>query len=178
MAEPLLRLATAADVPALRALIDASIRGLGSRWYDAVQVDSSLRHLFGVDSLLLADETYYVVEVDGRMAGSGGWSRRRTPFGGDQATGVQDAVFRDPTQEPAVIRAFYVHPDFARQGIGQQLLVASEAAAHAAGFRTLALVATLSGVAFYAACGYREVEPIDIPLPDGVVIGAVRMVKP
>jgi GNAT superfamily N-acetyltransferase len=172
------RLATLADVPALAALVEASIRGLGPQRYDAVQVESSLRHLFGVDTRMVEDGTYFVVEAGGVAVGCGGWSRRRTPFGGDQAAEVRDAGFRDPASEPAVIRAFYVHPAWARRGIGRRLLEASEAAARAAGFARFELVATLTGLPLYAATGYRGVEPLTIRLPDGVTIEAVRMEKP
>ena len=172
------RLATLADVPALAALVEASIRGLGPQRYGAAQVESSLRHLFGVDTRMIEDGTSFVVEEGDGVVGCGGWSRRKTPFGGDQAADVRDAGLRDPASEPAVIRAFYVHPAWARRGIGRRLLEASEGAARAAGFTRFELVATLTGLPLYAAMGYRETEPLTIPLPDGVVIEAVRMEKP
>lgn len=172
-----LRPATPADAPGIADLIDASIRGIGSHRYDGEQVESSLRYLFGVDTRMIDDGTYFVVEADGQVVGAGGWSRRRTPFGGDQATAVRDAGLRDPAVDPAIMRAFYVHPDWARRGIGRMLLEASEQAAQAEGFSRFELVATLTGMPLYVAAGYREQEPIAIPLPDGVVIDAVRMTK-
>lgn len=172
-----LRPALPADTPAIATLIEASVRGLGGRHYSERQVESSLRHLFGVDSQMIADGTYVVVEDRGRVVGAGGWSRRRTPFGGDQAGAVRDAGFRDPRREPAVLRAFYVHPDRARRGIGRRLVSAAEAAVWDAGFRRAELVSTLSGLALYRALGYADAEPVDITLPDGVVIEAVRMEK-
>lgn len=170
------RPAVLADAPAISDLIDASIRGIGAERYDPRQIESSLAHLFGVDTRMIEDGTYYVVEEpDGRIVGAGGWSRRRTPFGGDQASHFRDAGLREPGRDAAVIRAFYVHPDRARRGIGRLLMEASEGAAQAEGYRRFELVATLTGIPLYAACGYQEVEPVGIELPDGVVIEAVRM---
>ena len=114
-------------------------------------------------------------EADGRIVGAGGWSRRRTPFGGDRAAHFRDAGLREPGRDAAVIRAFYVHPDRARRGIGRMIMEASEGAARAEGYTRFELVATLTGIPLYAAFGYREVEPVRIPLPDGVVIDAVWM---
>lgn len=172
-----LRPALPPDAPAIAALIVASIRGIGARRYSERQVESSLQHLFGVDSQMIEDGTYFVVEDDGQIVGAGGWSRRRTPFGGDRAGAVRDAGFRDPSREPAVARAFYVHPAWARRGVGRRLLDASEGAARDAGFGRVELVATLTGLPLYRAAGYEERGPVAIPLPDGVVIEAVRMEK-
>jgi N-acetylglutamate synthase-like GNAT family acetyltransferase len=173
----MIRLATPADIPALTSLIEVSVRGLLARNYDPQQVESSLRYLFGVDTRIVEDGTYYVVEADGVLAGGGGWSKRLTPFGGDQAA-TQDAGLRDPAVDPAVIRAFFIHPDWARRGIARRLLAHCEEAAKDAGFKCFELVATLTGVPFYTALGFREVEPIEIRLPDGVALGAVKMIKP
>jgi predicted N-acetyltransferase YhbS len=173
----IIRKATHADVPDVEALIEASIRGIGAQRYSPEQIESSLEHLFGADTQMIDDGTYFVVEAEGALVGAGGWSARKTPFGGDQAAAVRDAQWRDPAEDPAVIRAFYVHPDWTRRGIGQRLLAASEDAARAEGFHTFELVATLTGLPLYAAAGYREVKPTTIPLPDGVVIEAVRMKK-
>jgi GNAT superfamily N-acetyltransferase len=172
------RAARRADVPAIAELVEASIRGLGALHYDARQIDASLRHVFGVDTRMIDDGTYLVVEDAGRVVGAGGWSARRTPFGGDRAGGVRDARLRDPARDPAVLRAFYVHPARARRGIGRALLAASETAARAAGFRRFELVATRSGLPLYAAAGYVEREPLEIPLGDGLLLEAVRMEKP
>lgn len=171
------RLAEVADIPALTVLIEASIRSLGAQRYDSRQIESSLVHLFGVDSRIIEDGTYFVVEEHGQLLGCGGWSRRKTPFGGDQAE-AQDADFRDPAVDPAVIRAFFVDPEQTRRGIGRHLLEVCEAAALDAGFGTFELVATLTGVPLYAALGYRETEAFEIDLPDGVSLDVVRMVKP
>ncbi len=173
------REATRADVPALESLVEASVRGLGPSQYSKRQIELSLQHLFGVDTLLIDDGTYYVVETDDRDAqiiGCGGWSLRKTPFGGDQAE-AQDPERRDPATDPAVIRAFFVHPDATRQGIGRRLLDVCERAARDAGFTHFELTATLTGYPLYAACGYEDVEAIEIPLADGVTLPAIRMEK-
>lgn len=173
-----LRAATRADVPALAALIEASVRGLGPPHYDARQIESSLAHLFGVDTTMIDDGTYLVVEEAGGLVACGGWSRRRTAFGGDRATPWRDAALRDPAADAAVLRAFFVHPAHTRRGLGRQLVEASETAAATAGFARFELVSTLPGLPLYRALGYREVEPLDVTLPDGVVIPTVRMEKP
>jgi N-acetylglutamate synthase-like GNAT family acetyltransferase len=173
----MIRPATTVDIPALTSLIKASIHGLLARDYNPQQVASSLLYLFGVDTRIVEDGTYYIVEVDGALAGCGGWSKRLTPFGGDQAA-AQDPGLRDPAIDAAVIRAFFIHPDWARRGIARRLLAHCEEAAKDAGFKRFELVATLTGLPFYAALGFREVEPIEIHLPDGVTLGAVKMIKP
>ena len=173
-----LRHATADDIPALEALIEASVRGVGARHYSAVQIEQSLDHLFGVDQRLIDDGTYYVAEAEETLVGSGGWSRRQTPFGGDQAASVRDATLRDPDTDPAVIRAFFVDPEWTRRGIGHALLVHCEQAARAEGFDRFELTATLSGHAFYRSEGYTDVNQIDIPLSDGVSLQAIVMRKP
>lgn len=172
-----LRRARPSDADGLGALIEASIRGFGPAHYDDVQIESSLKHLFGVDTRMIDDGTYFVVEEEGRVVGAGGWSRRRTPYGGDRARRVRDAALRDPASDPAVIRAFYVHPDCARRGIGRLLIEASEEAARAEGFTRCELVATLTGIPLYEAAGYLQRDPVRIELPDGVTLDAVRMTK-
>ena len=176
--EPLrLRLARPGDVPDLQRLIEDSVRGLVARDYDAAQIESSLRHVFSVDSTLIADGTYYVVELEGRLLGCGGWSRRRTPFGGDQAHAVHDVGLRDPAVDAAVMRAFFVHPDWSGHGLGRMILDACESAARQAGFGRFELVATLTGVPFYAARGYHPAGLLDHTLPDGTVLRFERMEK-
>ena len=172
-----IRQATRADIPALNQLVQLSIRKLGGNYYDAQQVESSLKYLFGIDSRVVEDGTYYVVEVKGTIVACGGWSCRKTPFGGDQAGNLQDAGLRNPAVDAAVIRAFFVHPDWARQGIGRQLLDYSEAQALKEGFAWFELTATLSGYPLYIRYGYQDVEKIDIKLSDGTQLGGVRMEK-
>lgn len=177
MDDVLFRRALEEDAPDIQRLIEASIRVLGGKYYNPKEVESSLIHLFGVDSTMIRDGTYFVAVVDQKVVGSGGWSYRLTPFGGDQATDVRNAAFRDPLKDPAIIRAMYVHPEWARRNIGQRIIRACEQAARVAGFAKMELVATLSGVDFYLKQGYAQQERVDIPLPDGAVIGAYRMTK-
>src|SRR5919199_1811134 len=131
---PQLRPATPADVPALRALITDSVRGLSASFYTAAQIESALEHMFGVDSQLIADGTYYVLEAGSTLVAAGGWSARRTLYGGDQWKEAEDPRL-DPRAEPARIRAFFVHPVWARQGLARRLFAECAAAAWKAGFR-------------------------------------------
>ena len=174
MTGPPLRLATDADLPAIRALTPRSVRGLGGACYSPAQIESAIRHVFGPDTRLIDDGTYFVVSDASDLVGCGGWSRRRTLYGGDQMKSAEDPLL-DPATEPARIRAFFVAPERARQGIGSMLLRASMRAAAAAGFRDAELVATLPGEHLYAAHGFVAVERIDAPLPDGLTIPFVRM---
>ena len=171
------RQARSSDVDALAELIEASVRGLGPPHYDRDQIESSLEHLFGVDTTMIGDGTYFVAEVEGEMAGCGGWSPRKTPFGGDRAEAYREPELRDPESDPAILRAFFVHPEWTRRGIGTLLVEESERAALEAGFRSFELVSTLPGLPLYRTLGYRIVEPVPIALPDGAVIEAYRMVK-
>lgn len=170
------RLANDEDIPTLRRLIDVSVRELSRGYYTAEQVDAALRHVFGVDTQLIADGTYYVVEVGLEIAAAGGWSRRRTLFGGDQMKDVEDPML-DAASEPARIRAFYVHPAYARQGLGRLLFHTCATAARAAGFHELTLLATLPGEPLYAALGFRVVERLVVDLPDGIELPGARMTR-
>ena len=171
-----LRPATAADVPVLEALIAASARALGVGYYTPAETEAAISHVFGVDSALVADRSYFVAEADGVLAGCGGWSARRTLFGGDRFAAREDDRL-DPATDAARIRAFFVAPTFARRGVGAVLLDGSEAAARSAGFTTGALMATLPGVPFYAVHGYVPGEPIAHDC-GGVAIRFVPMTKP
>ncbi len=171
-----IRPATMSEVPTLEALIAASVRGLSGGFYSSAQIESALIHVFGVDTQLIADGTYFVAELDEQIVGCGGWSKRKTLFGGDQTKSGADNLL-DPKVDAARIRAFFIHPDFARRGIGKQLIEACETAAHNAGFRRLEMGATLPGEPMYAAVGYRVIERFDLPFPDGVVLPLVRMGK-
>jgi GNAT superfamily N-acetyltransferase len=180
-----IRLAEARDIPALRELIEASVRGLQLGDYSAAQLESALRTVYGVDTQLIADGTYFAAEETessgaALLVGCGGWSRRKTLYGGDRwkelVAGREDSLL-DPATEAAKIRAFFVHPDWARRGIGGMILEACEAAAWAAGFRRLEMGATLTGVPFYRAKGYVELEAVEAPLGDGLTLPIVRMGK-
>ena len=169
-----IRLAMAADRPRLNALIAASARALSRGYYSPEQTEAAIRQVFGADSRLIDDGTYYLAEEEGSLAGCGGWSRRRTLYGGDQMKSGEDSLL-DPASEPARIRAFFVHPGHARRGVGSRILDACVAAAKGAGFSRLELAATLPGVPFYEAFGFREIERIDVPLEGGLVLPVVRM---
>jgi N-acetylglutamate synthase-like GNAT family acetyltransferase len=171
---PVLRLATRDDIPALQALIGRSARGLSDGFYTGAEVESAMRHVFGVDSTLIADGTYFVAERDGAIVGCGGWSLRRTLYGGDQRR-VGDPERLDPRREPARIRAFFVAPEAARQGVGRGLLARCEEEATRAGFTSLELMSTLPGVPFYTALGFAALEEVVDTMPDGVPLRFVHM---
>lgn len=168
------RVATDADVPALRTLIAESVRGLSAGYYTAAQAESALVHVFGPDTQLIADGTYYVVESDGVLIAAGGWSHRRTLYGGDQTKSGADPAL-DPSAEPARIRAFFVHPTWARRGLGRLMFERCRDAARAAGFHELTLVATLPGVPLYKALGFEVQHSFAVPMPDGLELPVVRM---
>lgn len=171
-----IRLATLEDVPALHALIEISVRRLQAGDYTLAQIEGALGTVLGLDTQLIEDGTYFVVESNGRMAACGGWSKRRTLFGSDQGPG-REATLLDPAHDAAKIRAFFVHPDFARRGIGTRLLEASEQAAREAGFTRFEMGATLTGIPLYQARGYRQVELVQVPLRNGESLGVMKMEK-
>jgi len=186
-----LRLAVPADIPVLQALIDASVRGLQVQDYTSEQIEGALKTVFGVDSQLIADGTYVVAEAnsDGKqpavqkvvkvepmIVGCGGWSKRKTLYGGDRWTGREDELL-DPLRDAAKIRAFFIHPAWARQGIGGMILEACESAARAAGFKRYEMGATLTGAKLFSMKGYVAVKPISIPLMNGEVLPVIHMEK-
>lgn len=154
-----IRIALPADSETIQQLIAISARGLSLGYYSEEQVGAALKSVSGVDSLLIEDGTYFVAEADGRIIGCGGWSKRKTLFGGDQFS-KRDAGLLDLRCEAAKIRAFFVHPNFARQGIGRAILDRCEAEASDRGFISLELMSTLPGIEFYLACGYVTGDPI------------------
>ncbi len=168
------RPATPADVPALQALIAESGRALSVGFYAPAQIDVVVAHVFGVDSQLVADGTYYVIDAPDGPAAAGGWSRRRTLFGGDQMKGADDPLL-DPATDDARIRAFFVHPRWARRGLARRLYARCAADARAAGFRGLALMATLPGEPLYRALGFVPLERVTLRLPGGVDVDFVHM---
>lgn len=168
------RPATRADVPVIEELIARSARALSDGYYAPTQVESLLRFVFGTDTQLIQDGTYFVAERDGHLVGAGGWSRRRTLFGGDRMKDREDPLL-DPHAEPARIRAFFVDPGVARQGVGRRLFDECRSAAAAAGFSTLTLVATLPGEPLYQALGFEVTERFQLQLPDGVDVPVARM---
>ena len=170
------RLATMVDLPELKELMEASIRTFIGERLDPARVEASFEFM-GVDTQLIEDRTYFVVQCGSRIAGCGGWSRRATLFGGDHSRG-RDARLLDPAKEPARVRAMYTHPDFARRGVGRFVLSLCEAAAASEGFRSLELVATVAGEPLYLACGFTIAERIDIPTSRAVTVPGARMTKP
>ena len=170
------RIATMADVPALQELIEVSVRALSVGFYTPAQIDAAMEHVFGVDTQLIADGTYYVIPGSAGPVATGGWSARRTLYGGDQMKAGDDPML-DPAIDAARIRAFFVHPDWARRGLATQIYTACERAAHAAGFRRLELMATLPGEPLYRALGFRPVERVIATLADGVEVPFLRMMR-
>ena len=169
-----LRRARADDVPAIESLMAESMRVLFPAFYDAEQTASSVRHFASLDRILIADGTYLVIEAGGVLVACRGWTRReRVPHGSEG----EPRIF-DPETEPARIRQMFVRPEWTRKGLATRLLEAGEAAAREAGYRRLELGATLAGEPVYLRFGFREIERIDIPLPDGLSIAGVLMAKP
>jgi GNAT superfamily N-acetyltransferase len=173
-----LRVATAADVDEIRGLIDASVRGLQAADYSAAQIDGALATVFTVDSQLIADGTYFVAFAeDGELAGCGGWSFRKTLYGGDHQVEAIAPERLDPAVDAAKVRAIFVHPKFARMGLGSLILEAAESAAVERGFSRFEMGSTLTGVALYSLNGYREAGRVLVPVGGGEGIEVVRMVK-
>jgi GNAT superfamily N-acetyltransferase len=187
-----IRQAVSADVPALRTLIDASVRGLQTQDYTPAQIEGALATVYGVDTQLIADGTYFIAEAEAiavasdspgqpasaalLIVGCGGWSKRKTLYGGDQWTG-REAALLDPQHDAAKIRAFFIHPSWTRRGIGTMILEACEKAAAAGGFTRFEMGATLTGVLLYQARGYEAVENLEVPLAIGESLPIVRMEK-
>lgn len=165
----IIRKAILDDRAAIEQLIVESARKLSQEDYSDEQIEAAIKAVFGVDTKLIEDGTYFVAEDSGTLIGCGGWSKRKTLFGGDQFVD-RDARELDPLSEPAKIRAFFVHPGFARKGIARAILLRCEAAARAHGFRSLELMSTLPGIKLYQSCGYEAAEPVEYAVGDGVVI--------
>jgi len=170
------RLAQLTDIPQLNEMIEQSVRGLSVGYYTPQQIESSIKYIFGVDTQLVIDGTYYIAEVDGQLAGCGGWSKRNTLYGGDQHKDIEDPLL-DPETDAARIRAFFVHPDFARRGVGTHIINVCESAAKAAGFKRLELGATLPGVPLYKTMGYTAINETSATLADGVALQIIKMGK-
>jgi GNAT superfamily N-acetyltransferase len=191
-----IRKAVPEDVPVLRRLIEASVRELQAQDYTPAQMDGALESVFGVDSQLIADGSYLVAEariVDSAseamstpeeenlgsqwaIAGCGGWSKRKTLYGGDRWTAREDTLL-DPKCDAAKIRAFFIHPAWARRGVGSKILEACEAAAREAGFRRYEMGATLTGAKLFGAKGYVALEKIEVPLKNGLSLSVIHMTK-
>jgi GNAT superfamily N-acetyltransferase len=170
------RLAAPADLEALRAVMALAIAELQKGFLSPEQIAAS-NAVMGLDTQLIADGTYFIVEEAGRIAGCGGWSHRATLYGGDHSKDLRDPAPLDPTVDAARIRAMYTHPDFARRGVGRLVMALCEDAARGAGFARAEMMATLSGEPLYRACGYEPIERIEAPGPDGVAVPLIRMGK-
>ncbi len=168
------RLARRDDLPALRMLMDAAIGELQQSFLDPEQIAAS-RLFMGLDTQLIDDGTYFLVEADGELAGCGGWSMRNTLYGGDHTPG-RNADLLDPARDAARIRAMYTHPTHARRGVGKLIISLCERAAREAGFRSAEMMATLSGVPLYRACGYTPIEEV-LDERGGVPVPLLRMRK-
>lgn len=172
----IIRKATLHDREAIDRLIAAAARGISTADYSRQQIEAAITTVFNVDTDLILDGTYFVAERDGMLIGCGGWSKRKTLFGGDRYA-VRDSSEIDPQSGAAKIRAFFVHPDYARKGIGQAILVACENEARAYGFRSLELMATLPGLSLYTACGYERDDGVRYDIGDGMEMEFVPMRK-
>jgi N-acetylglutamate synthase-like GNAT family acetyltransferase len=191
-----IRKAVAEDVPVLQRLIEASVRELQAEDYTVAQMEGALESVFGVDSQLIADGTYLIAEArnldatpavenaedrkipgsEWVLAGCGGWSKRKTLYGSDRWTGREDTLL-DPQRDAAKIRAFFIHPAWARRGVGSKMLEACEAAAREAGFTSYEMGATLTGAKLFGAKGYVAVENIEVPLKNGLTLLVIHMAK-
>lgn len=169
-----IRVATMEDFAALAELIPLAVRELSVGYYTAEQIEAANRYIFGPDSKLIEDGTYFVAVAGKELAGAGGWGKRKTLFGGDQMKGEQDP-FLDPATEPAKLRAFYVHPGWARRGIASRIVKACFESAKRCGFREVELLATLPGVPLYLHFGFQEVRPLDVSMPNGTTLPCVIM---
>ena len=170
------RLAQDGDLPALRVLMARSIAELQRPFLSEAEIAAS-RETMGLDTQLVADGTYFLVEADGVLAGCGGWSRRATLYGGDHSTALRDARRLDPAVDAARVRAMYTDPTFARRGVGRVILTLCEVAAAAEGFTRVQLMATLAGEPLYRACGYEEIERTAAAPVNGVAVPLVLMGK-
>jgi N-acetylglutamate synthase-like GNAT family acetyltransferase len=176
-----IRLAQQKDIPALHALIEASVRGLQAEDYTPAQIEGALGTILGLDTQLIRDQTYFLVEAKDPsghtvLAGCGGWSKRKTLFGSDGAS-VREPELLDPATDAAKIRAIFVHPAFARRGLGSLILAHVESAAQSAGFRHFEMGSTLTGISLYSLKGYVEIEHLNVPLQNDESLPIVKMIK-
>lgn len=172
----IIRVALSSEIQAVNDLIAASARLLCKQDYSPDVIESAIAYVFGVDTLLVEDKTYYVIEDQGKLIACGGWSKRKTLFGGNQFN-IRDNSFLDPEKDPAKIRAFFVHPNYARQGLGKKLLNHCEEEAKKNGFSKVEMMATLTGAKLYQTQGYVTLTPEDYKLPNGCMLKFIRMRK-
>jgi GNAT superfamily N-acetyltransferase len=171
------RKAKLSDQTEIEMLISNSVRGLSKDDYNERQIELSIQSVFGVDTELIDDETYFVAEVNGQIIGCGGWSKRKTLYGASRYEDSRNSEELNPKTDSAKIRAFFIHPDFARKGIGTAILEACENAAKSYGFRSAEMMSTLPGVKLYSVCGYTGDEQVKIPVGENVDIICIKMSK-
>lgn len=169
------RIASMDDVPRLSELMQFSIATLQRGFLTEEQITASSA-VMGLDTQLVRDGTYFMIEEQGRLAGCGGWSRRATLYGGDHSTSLRDPAMLDPAKDAARVRAMYTHPDFTRRGVGRLVLSLCETAAMAEGYNRVEMMATLSGKPLYSACGYEPIETIEADV-NGIKVPLMRMGK-
>ena len=174
--EIFIRVAALEDVPTLKELIPLSARELSKGYYTPQQIESMIKYVIGVDTQLISDKTYYVAEAEGQIVGCGGWSKRKTLYGGDQMKDEEDSLL-DPKVDAGRIRAFFIRPNWARKGIGRRIIQVCEDAAKADGFTRMELGATLPGEPLYAAMGYEATDRFEIPMADGTTLPGAHMNK-
>ena len=172
-----IRKATVNDQTEIEQLIAESVRGLSRDDYDQRQIELSIKSVFGVDVELILDETYFVAEANGKIVGGGGWSKRKTLYGASVYSSSRDSAELDPKTDAAKIRAFFIHPDWARKGIGRAILQVCETEAKLFGFTSAEMMSTLPGVKLYVVCGYAGDERVAVPVGEGVEIECVKMSK-
>lgn len=165
------------DQPEIERLIAGSVRGLSRDDYNEKQIELSIKTVFGVDTELILDETYFVAEADGKIVGCGGWSKRKTLYGASRYEFSRDSEKLNPETDAAKIRAFFIHPNWARKGIGTAILEACETEAKSFGFGSAEMMSTLPGVKLYSVCGYEGDERVGVPIGEGAEIICVRMRK-
>lgn len=174
-----LRAAETDDIPALEALIKRSALALSEPFYSREQTEALTRLVFGVDSQLITDKTYLLIESNNEFVACGGWSKRRTFFGGDKFGGdkLKNRIdpLLDPATEPARIRAFFVSPDMARRGLATQLMAECIRQAKAASFSALELASTLPGEPLYLARGFEVIEHFELTLANDIQAPLTRM---
>lgn len=165
------------DQTEIERLIAESVRGLSRDDYDERQIELSIKTVFGVDTELILDKTYFVAEADGKIVGCGGWSKRKTLYGASRYESSRDSNELNPQTDAAKIRAFFIHPDWARKGIGTAILEACEREAESCDFKSCEMMSMLPGVKLYAVCGYAGTERVGVPIGEGIEIECVRMSK-
>ena len=172
-----IRVARPDDAEAISELIAASVRGLAVGIYTDLQIELSIKSVFGIDHQLIDDGTYFAAESGDTIVGCGGWSKRKTLFGASDYRESRDPQLLDPETDSAKIRAFFIHASVSRRGIGRAILKRCEDEAVSAGFRKAEMMATLPGVPLYSACGYEKAESVAVPVGEGLDIECIRMHK-